>query len=227
MISETRTRWLLVAALAALTVTGAWLFRHALLGSTRQRLVESYQDRLASLPERDAARLIQRLAQNDDQWLEVLVCASADDRPLVSTTAERELQDLIDQWSSLPPQESASRVAMLASLLAEHAVSVPPERRQLAHSLAQRLILWPVDGRRVDAAIFIADCQSVLLLPLAEQAEIRIAAVPEIHPAQPAVTPPAPELQQPPLAPVSPPIQTSSAEPRPFMPSPSLRVSER
>jgi hypothetical protein len=227
MKSENRVRWLLIAALASLTVVGAWRVRHRLLDATQQRLVRSYQQRLISLPEREATSLIQRLAQSDDQFLEILVWASADDRPFVSMTAQRELQDLVDQWSSLQPHESSNRAAMLARQLAVHAASMPPERRDLAHSLAQRLILWPVDGRQVDTARFIADCQSVLLLPQSEQTEIRVAAVPEARPVDTAAPGPAPELQQPLLAPDPQTREPSPAEPRPFTASPGLRISDQ
>jgi len=227
MKSENRVRWLLIAALASLTVVGAWRIRHRLLDSTQQRLVRSYQQRLISLPEREAASLIQRLAQSDDQFLEILVWASADDRPLVSTTAQRELQDLVDQWSNLPSQDSSNRAVRLARLLAVHAASMPPERRDLAHSLAQRLILWPVDGGHEDTARFIADCRSVLLLPQAEQSEIRVAAVPEPRPAEPVAAPPVLELQQPLIAPAPQESEQTSGEPRPFTASPALRITDR
>jgi hypothetical protein len=103
---------------------------------------------------------------------------------------------------------------------------MPPERRDLAHSLAQRLILWPIDGRRVDTASFIADCQLVLLLPQAEQTEIRVAAAPEPRPAEPAA-PPVLELQQTLIAPEPQESEQPSGEPRPFTASPALRISDQ
>jgi hypothetical protein len=222
-----RARWLLVASFAALSVAGAWLVREKLLDATRERLVRSYQHRLTSLPELEAASLIQRLAQIDDQFLEIIVWASTDERTLVSATAQRELQDLVDQWSSLPPHESSVRAAMLARLLAVYAPALPAERRDLAHSLAERLILWPIDGRRVNTAGFIEDCQSVLLLPRTEETEIRIAAIPDVRPTEPAAAPLAPESPRPLVTPEPQTIEPSSGEPRPFTASPALRISDR
>jgi hypothetical protein len=239
MGTEIRFRWLLVASIAVLAVAGAWLLRGWFLDSTRARLTQSYQQRLMLLPERDAARLVQRLAQDQDQWLEILIWASADDRPLVGTTAQRELQDRIDQWASLPLQNSADRAVRLARLLAVYAPSTPPERRHFAHSIAQRLILWPVDGRHLDTASLIADCESVLMLPRADQVEIRVAAAPEVREAAPPTLvqatpePPLPQpmpetaAQTPTTEPPPHRIESSFAEPRPFTAAPGLRIPDR
>jgi hypothetical protein len=170
------SRWLLVLAMAVFVGAGAWLASALLEAGVHSRLTHKLQQRVASLPDQQAIRLVRHLALEDGQWLDVLVAASADDRPAVAAAAERALRELVDRWAELAPEESSPRAAELASLLAEQAPPLPTERRQLAHSLAERLIDWPVDAQRVDVAKLIADCHSVLLLPWGELIDIRLAA---------------------------------------------------
>jgi hypothetical protein len=177
MQSLPRVRWLLVLATVAVIGVAFSLARAWLLADVRDRLTQKYQQRIASLSERQAALLVRHLAKSDGDWLDVLVAASADDRPIVAAAAETELRELVNRWAQRP-EESSTDVADLARLLAQQAQELPPQRRHLAHSLAQRLLDWPVDGQLVDAAQLIADCQAVLLLPRVEPAEIRLAAAP-------------------------------------------------
>jgi hypothetical protein len=115
--------------------------------------------------------------------------------------------------------------------LAQEAPQLPAERRHLAHALARRLIEWPVDGRRVDAAQLIADCESVLMLPRLEPreaakddepAEIRVAATPAAQ-EQPPQTPSlqAPRQEQLPEAKGAGPV-----EPQPFTAAGPMRISD-
>ena len=181
-------RWLLIALLAGATFLGGNLARQHLLKVARQRLVQKFVDRIAAFSESDAARLVRQLAQNPDEWLEVLVVASCDDRDEVSTTAQRQLSDIVHAWSLLPTAESTPRCAALASLLAHHAPSLSPNRRVFVHSLALRLIAWPIDSRHIDSSSYIADCHLILDLPIADEPQVRIAAAPE-PPFQPALEP--------------------------------------
>src|SRR6266850_7660855 len=220
MQSLPRAGWLLVLAMAAVILGGASLARAWLLAGVRDRLAQKYQQRLASLSERQAALFVRRLAHSEGEWLDVLVAASADERPAVAAAAEVELCEMVDRWAELA-EESSSYVADLARLLAQQAPGLPPQRRHLAHSLAQRLLDWPIDGRLVDAAELIADCQSVLLLPRAEPAEIRVAAAaapPSIQ-SQPEPPPAAAPVLPPPPAP-APIVEARPAPPSAVMPQP-------
>jgi hypothetical protein len=184
--------WLLVLAMAGVVASTAWLARGWMLAATHQRLEQQYQQRIATLPEGQAARLVRELARRDRAWIGVILAASADDRDAVAAAAESELRDLVERWSALPAAESSSHVAELASLLAGHAPRLPAERRHLAQALAERLIVWPIDGRQVDVARLIAECQAVLLLPRTEPADIRVATTavsPPIDAASPVAQP--------------------------------------
>ena len=153
------------------------------------------------------------------------------------------------RWTRLAVDESSPRAARLAHALAATAENLPADRRAFVRSLAHELTVWPVDGRVVDAAQFIADCQTVLLLPLTEPIEVRVAAAPaarlnekgsgvfgdeesnsdenQLPPRTPDPLPPAPptvltiEPSPPPAA-----TATPSNAPQLFVPGRSLRISD-
>src|SRR5436190_7566689 len=176
MKSIARPNWLSILVMAAIAVAIGWLVRERLLLTTHERLTHKYRQEIVALAERQAAGLVARLAQDDDQWLDVIVTATSDDRLLVAQTAETELLGLVAHWAALPAESGSRQAAILAHVLAQQAPNLPADRRHPARSLAQRLIVWPVDGRIVNTGKFIADCQAVLLLPEVEPSEIRVAA---------------------------------------------------
>jgi len=163
--------WLTVLALAAVVATSASWVRTRLHSWSHDRALDELTARLAALPDRQAVRLVRRLASADDEWLAVLVPAMADARPALATAAASSIEQLVDRWSSLPTAESRPRVEMLAALLARHASRLPAERVARAQSLAQRLIDWPANGHSARAAQLIADCEVVLRLVPADSAE--------------------------------------------------------
>src|SRR5207249_4101605 len=141
-----------ILVLATITFAGIRLTATRLLPGTRERLIERYCSEIRALPEEQAARFVSRLAEKDAQWTEVIVAATADDRPLVASAAESELRSLVLRWAALPPAGSSPRAATLSRALAEMAAKLPPDRRSFARSIAQQLIVWPIDGQVVDAA---------------------------------------------------------------------------
>ena len=208
-------RWLLVFTATAAVLSGGWLARSRLLSASRQRLAQQHIQRVGLLSDQEAARLIARLATSDAEWLEVIVAAWCDERAEVSAAAASGLNDLVGSWSALAISERSERAGELARLLAKGGPSVPAERRHLARSLAQRMIVWPVDPMAVDPASFIADCQSVLLLPVAEPSEIRIAAAPEPRATEPTlVEPQATEIRPAEPATLQEPTPSLPGEPR-------------
>jgi hypothetical protein len=171
------TNWLTVLALAALVASSGWWARAKLHAWTHDRVASELRTRLGSLPERRAAGLVRQLTESDAEWLDVLVSATTDSRASVAAAAMTSLEQLIEGWSAPGSTDSTPNVAALARLLAEHAPRLPPERVARAQSLAQRLLDWPVDSRRLDAAQLISDCEIVLRLIPAEEAGVRVAAV--------------------------------------------------
>ena len=241
-------RFLVVTALLAI-VLAAWLGRSRLQEWTHARLAAQHQRQIAQLSDEGAALLIARLAEADDEYLDLVVLALADPRPAVADAAEEALLARTLRWSQWRSEKSSPRVAALAGLLAQSAERIPDERRPLLHGLAQRLLTWPVDGRVVDSHKLIADCERLLRLPVSAMADVRIAAVslgerPDVqldiepHP-QPA--PPAATLPQLPISPpqgvprvVHPeqpaPLPDASrekpSEPRQFIAPKAIRISD-
>jgi hypothetical protein len=249
MKSAFRPRWLLIFAIAILSLTGIRVGANWLLPGAHQRLVQQYCEQISSLPEDKAARFVARLAEKHSEWAEVTIAAIADDRPMVASTAERELRSLVQRLARLPAEQGSPHVAELARALAAKAANLPPDHRSLAISLAHELIAWPIDGRIVDSAQFIAHCEAVLLLPATEPIEFRVAVAPlapqklsgpppelELSPAEPSAestlpSPPAvlttdPTL--PPAANTAPPTLAPSSpnEPQRFVPGRSVRISD-
>ena len=231
-------RRLLMLALIFSMVAGAW-FGHGWLASrARARLAQQYNERLQNLPEAAAEQLVRELARDPDAWLELIVSATGDSRGSVAAAAEAELQANVEQWSLLSPAESSGRAGKLARLLADHAPHLPADRRDAAHGIAQRLITWPLDGRQVDAAKLIADCQQVLLLPRSDGAALRMAATPA-RPADAAnseppasIAPPAPAvpIATDPVAvsqPLAPAVREDAGrEPGRFVAPPKMRIAD-
>jgi hypothetical protein len=218
----------------ALQVVRLWVTPRA-----HDRLAERYHEALAAASDEAAARLVARLAVDDDQWLDLLVAATTDARPLVSQAAEAELRSLVQRWAQLPPSEASPRAAKLAHVLATRAPTCRANGRALFHSLAEQMIGWPIDGRAIDASAFTADCQAVLLLPVAERLEVRVASVQPLAPAEEkpeqSVDQPVPELVLESPAPIlsveaTPPPPTASPgsanEPGRFVPGKSQRISD-
>ncbi|HZN34486.1 MAG TPA: hypothetical protein VFB80_11730 [Pirellulaceae bacterium] len=197
MRARTTSWWLGVLAASVLVAAGAVRIWQARQSAALQVSQQRYQAQIAALPERQAARLVSLLAE-DDQRLEIVARAWADPRPQVARSGRLGVQSAANRWSQLTPEEAAPRVAALASLLARHAPQTSALDRDAARALAQRLLDWPVDSRQIDAARLIGDCDSVLRLDSPAPEELRLAAAPappaqEIAaPLPPAAPPPAP-----------------------------------
>jgi hypothetical protein len=103
----------------------------------------------------------------------------------------------------------------MARLLAQHAPRMAPPERELAQSLAQRLLDWPIDSRQIDLAQFIADCDAVLRLPSSAPEELQLAAAPAPQARDAEVPAQPPEISQPqpvqPPALIAPPIRKDAA----------------
>src|SRR5215470_12189305 len=118
MNSVFRPRWMSILAVAALSFAGIRLAAGWLLPGAHERLVQQYWLTARALSEDKAAHFIAHLAEDDAEWAEVIIAATADDRPLVASTAERELRSLVLRLARMPAESSAHHVAVLARALA-------------------------------------------------------------------------------------------------------------
>jgi hypothetical protein len=200
-------------SLVVLSAAGGFAGLH-IKSTTRNRIARQHQQAIAMLSEQAAAEHVRRLAQDDTQWLAIIVAGLADRRRPVAAAAKAALLDLVERWERLSPTRSSPKVAELASLLARHASHLPADGLGLAQSLSQRLLLWPLDASRADADQLIADCEAVLRLPLPNPPELQLAAV---------VLPANPPVQAPPAVV---PSQEATSEPKQPVPSRKLRISD-
>ena len=175
MAHISRSRYLLAIGSLVAIVLWAWLGRSKLEGWTHARLAAQHQRQLGQLSDEGAARLIARLADADDEYLDLIVLSLADPRPAVADAAEQALEGRIEHWSQWRTETAGPRVAALAGLLADSGERIPLERRPAVHRFAERLLTWPVDGAQVDAPQLIADCEAMLRLRLPAVSEMRIA----------------------------------------------------
>jgi hypothetical protein len=235
MQSFHRTRWLLALAVLASIVAVGCLVRARLDAWTRARLAAEQRARLVELPEAGAARLVVQLATDDD-YLELVAHSLTDARPQVADSAEHGLTTMIDRWKSLPASDASPRVARLARELALASDELAPTRRRFTHTVAERLLWWPVEKQQIDGSRLIADCEAVLRLPLPVEVPYRVA----VRPATPAMTaveaePVADEstaevlprvIDSQPPAPLIDANSEAAVEPRQFIAPRSLRISD-
>ena len=93
MNTTSRQRWLMLLAALAFIVLAAWLGRARLERWTRSQLAGQKQRQLARLSEEGAARLTERLASADDEYLDIVVLELADPRPTVADAAQAALAE--------------------------------------------------------------------------------------------------------------------------------------
>ncbi len=234
--------WFASTVLAALVLalTG-WYGRGQLQRRTTQHAARRFRQELQTLPERRAARRIGQVPAADGQWLEVLVAAWADSRREVAASARAAVLSEIESWSQPPEAAAEPPLADLARLLAVYAPRMNGVEREAARALAERLLQWPADSRRLDAAGFIANCEAVLELPPTPPDELRFALSPAPRGSPPAIGPLQPEAVGPPAAPAPPqpfappaalplPLADANREtpltPRPFSAPQAIRISD-
>jgi|SRR5688572_4781359 len=172
-------RWLWLMPVIGAVVLGGWLARAKLNAWTRWRLTQQRLDQIGALPEAEAAEIIRRTPEIDAEAIEILGSALADERPLVAAAARSALAALLEAWQELPVDERSRRAEMLASALARNSPKFSEEALAAAQGAAQLLLYLPANGRRIDAARLIADCETILRIG-AESAPDSIAAEPRL-----------------------------------------------
>ncbi len=216
--------WLLLAGVAiaiALAVGLQVVVRRNVVRHAQATAAEA----IASLPQRAAAAKVRELLALDAEAIGTIVPLLADNRDAVADAARDAIADLLTRWEPLAPTQSSPKVERLARELAAIAPHVPASRRQELHDLVARVLVWPVDADSANAPQVLADCESVLRLPLLEGDDVRVAALPATEPSsEPAIVPQKPAEIAVPMPtslppPASPPTLVEvplSPEPPPF-----------
>jgi hypothetical protein len=218
MTQIVRLHWLGLLGATAFVGAGAWVGQTRLRGWSEARVAQQYRRDIAILPARQAAALVRQLVATDGgEWLEVVVAAATDSRPVVAAAGKESLLDLIQRWEQAPSGDSSSQAGSLARVLARQAPGFTAEQLPLAQSICSRLLLLPVDEKNADVAGLIGHCEAVLRIPLRPPPALRSAADSS---AEAAPRPPSAPLEAPPIA------ASESATAPPTQPASPVEVSE-
>lgn len=153
-----RRRVIVIAAMTSVMLVSFFLARH--WGS--RILAAHWQQSLDTVPDDRAEMLVASAARLGRPGLPVLVSAMGSPRPSVSSAGRRWLERQMKAWENLANDESQRNVAALAEVLAAELDRLDPATRLEAARLAQRLLMWRLDGDVVDRARVTWLCDRVL-----------------------------------------------------------------
>ena len=162
MTPRPKRRWAIgaISAVGLLLVTAVAPSRWT--GCGPLDLLASYVGgHLQSVPDEQVARELQQIAELDQVGLLVLIDALGSDRARVADAAGATLDHQLAGWRvaerTSEPIRGLSRTPVGAARR-----SVANAVRNAASDLALKILDWPVDGRHVNRAALIADCEHVL-----------------------------------------------------------------
>jgi hypothetical protein len=168
-------RLLVLVCIAGAVVATTLVLRHQATARLQNSLRRKYAVRIAQLPTEQAVQLLRQLSTSPELALTAVVGSLGDERAAVRAAASAELNALVERYSSLPTNEQSAHAQELAALLAQRSPQIPLGSRATAHAIARTILAWPLDGRAVDVARVIANCEQVLALPCEEPEELRVA----------------------------------------------------
>jgi hypothetical protein len=155
----------LVLASCAAVVTVALATASRWQVSSQQRLAAAWDQRIAQLPDAQAAAYVRSLRQHDALALRSLAAALGDKRPAVAAASREMVSNLVQNWKGLPARESVPRLIELAQLLAEHYEHFPPSEKQFVRQIAQVMLCWPMESADFAADDLVAQCERILAAP--------------------------------------------------------------
>lgn len=156
--------WLVLASCAAV-VTVALAAASRWQVSSQQRLAAAWDQRIAQLPDAQAAAYVRSLRQHDALALRSLASALADKRPAVAAAAREMMNNLVQNWKGLPARDSVTRLIELARLLADHYERFPPSEKQFARQIAQVMLGWPMESADFPTDDLVVQCERILAAP--------------------------------------------------------------
>jgi hypothetical protein len=163
MTIRAKRRWFVGASIAVVLLATAAVAAMRFTQTRPQDLLARYfSGHLESVPDERVAAELQQLAELDQVGLLVIVDALGSERACVADSAVAALDHQLERWRELPRGESSQHVACLARRLSRRVEQWPTSARSAASDLALRILDWPVDGRQVNRAALIADCEHVL-----------------------------------------------------------------
>jgi hypothetical protein len=132
-----------------------------------------WRQQLADAPENQVGILLDRIADLDETGTAVLAELLASERETVAGGAKRRLQERLEQWKSLPAEESSARMLAVAETLAARTAAFGPSARGDASELATQLLLR--SSETIDSSKrsrLIAACDEVFQAATAVQGEL-------------------------------------------------------
>jgi hypothetical protein len=132
--------WLVLASCAAV-VTVALATASRWQVSSQQRLAAAWDQRIAQLPDAQAAAYVRSLRQHDALALRSLAAALGDKRPAVAAASREMVSNLVQNWKGLPARE------------------------QFVRQIAQVMLCWPMESADFAADDLVAQCERILAAP--------------------------------------------------------------
>lgn len=144
---------LIAAALLAAAV--------GLRGPVARRVAFHWQRQLAGASDAEVYETLDRIAGLGEPGFPALV-ETLDVGEPVGRAAKRTLLAEMARWQRLPSGEASRKLAALAEALAGRVDRLGVEGKLDAADLADRILLWPLDGEAVEPTDVIACCERVL-----------------------------------------------------------------
>lgn len=153
-----RRRLVVILAMTTVILVVFFLARHC--GS--HILAAHWQQSLDTVPDDRAEMLVASAARLGRPGLPVLVAAMGSPRQSVSAAGRTWLKRQMKAWENLADDDAQRNVAALAETLAAELDRFDPATRLEAARLAQRLLMWRLDGDVVNRARVTWLCDRVL-----------------------------------------------------------------
>ena len=163
MTGPLRLRWsvALVTATVTFSLIATWPFFG---GPLMDRfLVRRWSTQIDILPDDEASRLVERVAELGEPGIPLLVKALGNRRASVAQAAKSALRRQVERWRMMPKGDASQHVALAAHCLAQRANQFGATAQDEATDLAMQFLVWPLDGAEVDCAQIVADCERILL----------------------------------------------------------------
>jgi len=118
---------------------------------------------LPTLPSEEAIDLLHQLAPHTPASIPLLVQGLCDPRPEVAQIAQKELQELQQQWENQAWHQVSGSLSCLAKSLADQKERLPPHSRLLAQKLAEWILAWRPPEGSPERVQMIAACENLLV----------------------------------------------------------------
>lgn len=153
-----RSTWVRWSLLALLSLLAAWLAAPGM----RAGLAWHWNRQLDRTPVAEWPVKLRRLLALGEPGLYRVACRVGDHRQELAEEAGEALHEQLDAWQIDDPSLAAARMTLLASTLAEQVESWSPQARDIAASLARRMLNMRFEAEHGDTRDLLVSCERVL-----------------------------------------------------------------